>query len=518
MNYYFLIALLFLAACDSDTQSDATSDTAGANGDQRVETESMMDMGDETPSPAMDQEMSADLDAGMASDDATPNMDMTPADSAPPSGDPTELSPEPEDDAAYIYDQDVVHQFELVLTPENMEILDSDPAAEIYVPGTLIFEGVSYENVGVRYKGSAGAWINCVEGSTPENPWNFTGRITCPKLGLKISFNKYDSEGRFFGLKKLQFHAMNQDQSLMRERLGYWLFRQMGVAAPRANHVKVSLNGDRVGLYANIEYIDGRFTRSRFEDGKGNLYKEVWPTWNDFSGELTAAKLAQGLRTNEDENPSFANVLAFSDAMQAGSDARAQALPEWMDIEYLARFIAVDRTIAADDGAFHFYCQRTGCANHNFYVYEEDEGSNLWVIPWDLDNAFVVLDPSISTIADLFLKVVDAWYDLSVPCAPHEGAASWTPWQIPPICDPLIRTYAEHFMDDYRAAMDVLLDGPFSPEVVEEKLSEWSAQIAPIVDEVRGFNSEHISAQEWTEALGNLRTRIGILRQIASMQ
>ena len=40
----------------------------------------------------------------------------------------------------------------------------------------------------------------------------------------------------------------------------------------------------------------------------GNLYKEVWPTWNDFSGELTAAKLAQGLRTNEDENPSFANV------------------------------------------------------------------------------------------------------------------------------------------------------------------------------------------------------------------
>ena len=64
MNYYFLIALFFLAACDSDTQPDSTMDTEEVRTDQRVETESMVDMGAETPSPMMDQEMSAELDAG----------------------------------------------------------------------------------------------------------------------------------------------------------------------------------------------------------------------------------------------------------------------------------------------------------------------------------------------------------------------------------------------------------------------------------------------------------------------
>jgi spore coat protein CotH len=437
-------------------------------------------------------------------------------DTGPITADVPEIDPDPADDIAFIYDQEVLRTFELVLTEENMEILDSDPAAENYVSGTLIYDGVAYDNVGVRYKGSAGAWINCVAGSTPQNLWNFTGAKTCDKLNLKVSFNEYDSEGRFFAVKKLLFHAMNSDRSLMRERLGYGVFRQMGVAAPRVVHARLFINGELSGLYANVEYIDGRFTRSRFEDGKGNLYKEVWPAYNELTGVLTEARLLAGLRTNEDENPSVEKPLAFSAAMAGSSDDRSATLSSWMSVPYLASFIAADRGIGADDGPFHYYCSAQGCSNHNFYFYEEEKDERLWLIPWDLDNAFVVLDETYKEPADQFLRVMSDWYDLTVPCEAHPGSVEWTPWQMPPACDPIFRTTAEHFFDAYEAAVGTLLDGPFSEEVVAEQLEAWTAQILDTVVEVNDLQPTQISPSGWYDGLNNLKGRIEVLRERAA--
>ena len=92
---------------------------------------------------------------------------------------------------------------------------------------------------------------------------------------------------------------MNSDSSLMKERLAYYLFRSMGIAAPDTVPARLVINGELVGLFLLVEQIDGRFTRSRFEEGgKGNLYKEIWPIHTDDALYLNA------LKTNEDENPS----------------------------------------------------------------------------------------------------------------------------------------------------------------------------------------------------------------------
>ena len=102
---------------------------------------------------------------------------------------------------------------------------------------------------------------------------------------------------------------------MMHERLGYWLFREMGVPAPRSTHARVIVNGDYVGIFALTEELDGRFTRENFDDGTGNLYKEVWP-FAVGGIPQTADTLIAGLETNEDEDPNadimtgFANELA----------------------------------------------------------------------------------------------------------------------------------------------------------------------------------------------------------------
>ncbi len=427
--------------------------------------------------------------------------------------DPGRVIGESEDEISFIYDQSEFRTFEIRLEQDDLDTLDADPVAEQYVPGTLVFDGTEYGPVGVRYKGSVGAWVRCTANSTNDDPLNVGGAKTCPKLNLKVSFNEYDTEGRFFGVKKLLFHAMNGDESMMRERLGYWLFRHMGVPAPRAVHVRLLVNGKYEGVFINVEYIDGRFTRSRFSDGKGNLYKEIWPT--SIKGQtapLTAKRLLGGLRTNEDENPSVDKMLSFNRAvMKMNGDARAKAIIDWMSVDNTMRYIAVDRTIRADDGIVHFYCFDAACGNHNFYIYEEEHANRVWLIPWDLDNAFVIIGDH-GDWEDKFLKVVNEWDDHKAICRRRQGAESWSPRQMPPSCDPLVNGCGCYFKDKYYQVLSELLDGPFSANTVNDNIETWQAQITDAVDEAYKADSRQLSPKEWQTAIANFHERIKILR------
>ena len=88
----------------------------------------------------------------------------------------------------YIYDQNKLHRFDLYLNDENLEKINSDPAAENYVEGSLVFENKVINNIGVRYKGSIGAWVGCLSNDDWTNP---SGYKTCPKLSMKIKSLKH---------------------------------------------------------------------------------------------------------------------------------------------------------------------------------------------------------------------------------------------------------------------------------------------------------------------------------------
>ena len=181
-------------------------------------------------------------------------------------------------DSDYIFDQTRLHTFEITLPNSQLNRLDANPAAEKYVAGTLTFEGEKISPIGIRYKGSIGAFVGCLSG--PDQ----SGRKTCTKLSMQLKINWLDPDNKFYGLKKIQLHSQNLDPSQMHERLAYWLFRAMGVPAPRSVHARVIINGQYMGLFALTEEVDGRFTRENFDDGKGTQEKpgnftDIVETW-----------------------------------------------------------------------------------------------------------------------------------------------------------------------------------------------------------------------------------------------
>ena len=408
------------------------------------------------------------------------------------------------DDSGYIFDQERLHTFELTLSDEALAQIDRNPSAEEWVLGSLTFEGETIDRVGIRYKGSIGAWVGCLSDPDWSDP---SGHKVCTKLSMKVKVNWDDSNREFHGLRRLQFHNMNLDPSQMHERLGYWLFREMGVPAPRSVHARLIVNGTYVGVFALTEQIDGRFTRHNFDDGTGNLYKEVWPLHAGYvTGDLY---FVEALKTNEDENPSIEIIKNFgSEVKAAGPDGAAEVVDRWMDVDEVLAWAVVDRTIRNDDGPFHWYCFGE-CRPHNYYWYEEPTAGTLHLIPWDLDNAFqnIVIDYNPVT------PVADAWGEITRDCQ-RFGYGDWGLLQRSAACDPVFAAWAT-FDDDYRRLLDEFLDGPFAEELVTAQVEAWVAQIADATTEAADAHDDAVSVRKWTGAVDGLLAALDHARSVA---
>ena len=402
-------------------------------------------------------------------------------------------------DDDYLFDQEQMHTFEINLPEASLAELDADPAAEEYVEGSLTFKGETIEPVGVRYKGSIGAFIGCVDGPDPFTP---SGAKTCTKLSLKLKMNWSDPDTEFYGVRTVQLHSLNFDPTLMHERLGYWMFREMGVPAPRSTHARVMVNGEYVGVFALTEAIDGRFARANFDDGTGNIYKEIWPL-DPAGAAQTVETFIGGLETNKDE-PSADIISAFATELAAAvPEDRVAVLDRWTDLETLLTTIVVDRAIRNDDGPLHWYCFGP-CAPHNFFWYEDPSTLKMTLIPWDFDLTFDSVEPN--STAGPVIAIADPWGEISDDCEPFTSG-SFGLQQKSAACDPLLGSLAT-LDDDFQRIRADLLAGPFSEERIDAQLAAWTEQIESSVAEAADLIDDAPSVARWESNLERLTQAI----------
>ncbi len=80
---------------------------------------------------------------------------------------------EPRDEAAFLFDPTTLHEWDLRLSEADLARLDADPVAEEWVKGSLVFQGMEYGPVAIRYKGSMGSlglsWIAFCRSSRPSS-------------------------------------------------------------------------------------------------------------------------------------------------------------------------------------------------------------------------------------------------------------------------------------------------------------------------------------------------------------
>jgi spore coat protein H len=358
-------------------------------------------------------------------------------------------------DAAALFGVNKIPTFDMYLPADAWERLKVNARDEIYVPAQACFEGKAVGLVGFRFKGSYGSLYNCFDAA---------GNNTCRKLGMKIKFDEFESGQHFYGLKHLNFHGYHYDDSYMKERLSYDLYRAMDIVAPRAAWALLRVNDDPQGLFGMVEEADGRFTKNRWPDnGDGNLFKEAWP------GETNNTSILSQLKTNSSVGDISA-FKAFSAAINAATDDNQRSvLGSFTDLDYWARYMAVDDAIANYDGITTYYTT-TGdpaqAGNHNFYLYQE-AANKFTIIPWDLEA-------TLSTASGF--GSVPYWQTTPADCSLTYLAWGGPLHVIAPGCTRIFKALAAD-LTSYRAAAQQLLDGAFAEDQMVAKIDAFASFI-----------------------------------------
>ncbi|WP_437691378.1 CotH kinase family protein [Sorangium sp. So ce176] len=389
-------------------------------------------------------------------------------------------------DADELYAADEIPRFDFHLPEERWAELKANARDEEYVEAEACYKGKSLGVVGLRFKGGYGTLEMCFDEQ---------GRLTCPKLSMKVKFDEYVDGQRFYEQKRLNFHSMIWDPTRLHERIAYGLYREMGVPAPRSSWATLHVNGESQGLFSMVEAVDGPFLKSNFPEGsEGQLYKEAWPVTDD------ASYYAERLETNKDEATHERFVAFASDLASAEGAERLDALSQWADVEQLQRYMAVDEAIMNWDGVTTFYVDDAGAANnHNFFIYDDPSSGKFRLIPWDLDQT---LSPS------TYFGQVPRWTAAPSTCPTDLLVFMGTETVRQPSCDGLFSALLQD-PAGYRAALQELLEGPFSEGRIEEQVDRYAALIRAAVEE----DPLGPGLAAWEPAVERLRAEVPLLRE-----
>jgi spore coat protein CotH len=229
-----------------------------------------------------------------------------------------------------------------------------------YFTGNVTIDGVKIESVGVRKKGFIGSLDN-----------NFPS--------LKVKFDEYVNQSPVKGIDVLTLNNNKQDPSLVSQFLAYRLFNAAGVHAPRSNFARLTVNGEYLGIYSNVESIGKPFLQRRFGNNSGNLYEG---TLADFYPRAIDRLEAKTNEKNHDR--SKATRLAELLAAQGEGDLNELDLDEidkLVDIDNFLKFWAVESLIGFWDG----YTNN----QNNYWVYENRDNGKFYFMPWGADAAFM---------------------------------------------------------------------------------------------------------------------------------
>lgn len=266
------------------------------------------------------------------------------------------------DPAEALFAPGAISEFDISLSELSLAVLEVD--GKIYVEGdldaTIDGQVISLTNIGVRLKGNYGSF-RTLEG----------------KSAFLLDFNRYVPGQSLLGVDKLAVNNMVQDQSMQREVLGYKLFRESGVPAPRAAHAVVSVNGEPYGLYTTVETVDNdEFLNNWYGDNSGNLYEGAYGS-DLFFDLLSTFDLDNGM---ENDYGDLVELIATLDTIVDPDDFMTVA-DSVIDMDLYTTMAAVDIYLGDWDGYAY--------SRNNYFMYRRPSDMRWVWMAWGIDQTMI---------------------------------------------------------------------------------------------------------------------------------
>ena len=240
---------------------------------------------------------------------------------------------------------------------------------EQYIPATVVVDGVSYDSVGVRFKGN----------SSYNHPNN--------KKSFRLAMDQYRGDQRWDGLKGVHLNNCYGDPTLMREKIHLDFCRDAGVAAPRANYARLFINDTLFAFYSLVEHVDKKFLSTHYGDNSGDLFKAVdefgtgASPISDFRWYGSAASAYDSLYELKTDGSTTAwpRLITLLDTLNINTNT-ASALPSKVNLNSVYKAFATDNLFANLDAYVN--------SGRNFYFYFLPATGKMEWIVWDVGLSF----------------------------------------------------------------------------------------------------------------------------------
>ncbi len=242
------------------------------------------------------------------------------------------------------------------------------------VPVTLAVDGVTLEQVGVRYKG------------------NTSLEVTGPKKPLNLDLDAFVAGQKLWGYDTINLNNGWADPSQLREALAFGLLREF-MPVPQASFAKVYANDSYVGLYLMMEQIDKTFAERWFATRSGLVIKGDNP--NDimlesstlnYQAALRAYKTGYEVKTEGLGDEGYRLLQAMTQVLDAtvaqggvqdvDFPARAQ---EVLDVDLALWYLAANNLLCNFDSYY---------SGHNYYLYRDSDDPRFSILNWDWNLSF----------------------------------------------------------------------------------------------------------------------------------
>ncbi len=282
-----------------------------------------------------------------------------------PHVDPADVEPIAD---APLYDPKVIRTLFLEFENRDWEKeLEDFHGTDVDVPATLIVDGKKYPNVGVHFRGMS----------------SYGGVPTGSKRSLNVSLDLADPEQRLRGYKTLNLLNSHEDPTFLHTVL-YSQVARTYIPAPKANFVKLVINGESWGLYVNAQQFDKVFLAENYPSTKGTRWKVRGSPGGggglDYIGDnLEEYKRRYEIKSGDSEKAWKALVKLCRTLDETPAEELEQALAPMLDIEGALWFLALDNALINSDG----YWIRA--SDYSLFL---DEHGKFHVVPHDMNETF----------------------------------------------------------------------------------------------------------------------------------
>jgi spore coat protein CotH len=282
-----------------------------------------------------------------------PGARISPADVQPASGD--------------LYAADTLRTIFLDFENTDWEAeLEAFHGTDVEVPATMTVDGETYPGVGIHFRGMS-SYMMVPAGK---------------KRSLNVSIDFTEKKQRLEGYKTLNLLNSNGDGTFLSAVLYSQIARQY-IATPKANLVRVVINGENWGVYVNQQQFNKDFIQENFRTSKGARWK-VRGSPNgqgglDYIGDNIEDYKKRYEMKSGDEDDWKALIKLCKTLTETPADQLEAAVSPLLDVDSVLWFLALDCGLLNSDG----YWTRAS----DYSLYRGKEGK-FHIIPGDMNECF----------------------------------------------------------------------------------------------------------------------------------